>query len=296
VGLNPGELRAAQRAFLEKARKIAPVALDRAEPLYRFLRYASPVERQGVHDALINRHFRFGRPCDFNDPFDCRPHLYVPGLLAMSRRRWFTRETMKIVRQDYPNDPTAEQNALAELARYTMEAQVEDAEIRVRNTLLTTQRMLCLCGNRERALMWAYYADRHRGVAIHLSPHVWPIAAAMRVSYTDRYPALPLSDRGDKRKITRAFALTKAKAWRHEAEYRVLVQDEDPQRFAVDWIDQDTARLPATSVTGVTVGSLMDDAAVKQLVASAQAATPPLAVYRAITQRKRFKLEIKRIA
>jgi hypothetical protein len=118
----------------------------------------------------------------------------------------------------------------------------------------------------------------------------------MRVTYTDSYPALPLSDRDDMRKITRAFVLTKAKAWRHEAEYRVLVQDEDPQCFAVDWIDQDTARLPATSVTGVTVGSLMDDPAVQQVIASAHAATPPVPVYRAITHRKRFQLGIKRIA
>jgi hypothetical protein len=296
VAVTPATFVPAQRAFLENARKIASVALDRTEPLYRFLRYASPLEQQSVHDALVHRYFRFARPLDFNDPFDCRPHLYVPGLLAICRRRWFERETMKIVRRDYPNNPAAEQSALAELAAHPMDGHVEQAELSVRNTLLTSQRMLCLCGDLECVLMWAYYADRHRGVAIHLSPYVWPIAAGMQVSYTDRYPALPLSDRGDRRKITRAFVLTKARVWRHEAEYRVLVQDEDPQGFAVDWIDQDTARLPETSVTGVTVGSLMEDPAVQQVIALAQAATPPVPVYRAITQRKRFQLRIERIA
>ena len=118
----------------------------------------------------------------------------------------------------------------------------------------------------------------------------------MRVSYTDRYPALPLSDRGNMRKITRAFVLIKAKARHHEAEYRVLVQNEDPQGFVVDWVDQDAARLPANSVIVVTVGSLMDDPAEQQVVASAQAAEPPVPVYRAITQRKRFHVGVKRIA
>jgi hypothetical protein len=161
VAVTPASFVPAQRAFLKTARKIACVALDRTEPLYRFLRYASPLEQQSVHDALAHRHFRFGRPRDFNDPFDCRPHLYVPGRLAICRRRWFKRETMKIVRRDYPNNPAAEQRALAELAAYPMDWHVEQAELSVRNTLLTTQRMLCLCGNLDRVLMWAYYADRH---------------------------------------------------------------------------------------------------------------------------------------
>jgi hypothetical protein len=73
------------------------------------------------------------------------------------------------------------------------------------------------------------------------------------------------------------------------------VQDEDPQGFAIDWINQDTARLPATSVTGVTVGSLMDDPTVQKVIASAHAATPPVPVYLAITERKRFNLCITRI-
>ena len=53
-----------------------------------------------------------------------------------------------------------------------MDWHVEQGELSVRNTLLTTQRMRCLCGTLDHVLMWAYYADRHRGVAIHLSPHV----------------------------------------------------------------------------------------------------------------------------
>jgi len=59
---------------------------------------------------------------------------------------------------------------------------------------------------------------------------------------------------------------------------------------------KNTARLPATSVTGVTVGSLVDDAVVKQLVASAQAATPPPGCLSCDHAAQAIQVGIKRIA
>lgn len=285
-----------QRVFLENARQIAPVALDRTEPLYRFLRYASPVDRQAVHDALAHRHFRFGRPRDFNDPFDCRPHLRLPGWFSWWQRRWYERESLRLVRARFPGDATREQQACAELAHFDPEQLVARSEQNVRNNLLDKQQMLCLCGNQDHVLMWAYYADRHRGVAIHLRPKSWPIASAMQVSYTNRYPSIPLSILKDSRELVRQFVLKKAEAWRHEHEYRVLVQDEDTSRLAAEWLGPCTAILPPDAIAGVTVGSLMEDPAVQQVIASARAATPALPVYRATAQRKRFKLDFARIA
>ncbi len=50
------------------------------------------------------------------------------------------------------------------------------------------------------------------------------------------------------------------------------------------------------AVAGITVGCLMDDLAVQQVIASAGAATPAVPVYRAIAQRRRFKLKFEQIA
>jgi hypothetical protein len=286
----------AQRAFLRNAQQIAPIAADRTAPLYRFLRYANQVERQGVHDFLVNRHVRFGRPRDFNDPFDCRPHLKLPGQSPAWQRRWFERETLRLVREDFPGDTAREQLARQQLANVDPQQHVADAERNVRNNLLDKQQMLCLCGNQDHVLMWAYYADRHHGVAIHLRPDVWPIAAGMQVSYTDRYPAMLLSQIKDGRELVRQFALKKAKAWRHEDEYRVLVQDEDPLRLAATWLSPSTVVLPPGAIAGVTVGSLMEEANVQLVIASASSATLAIPVYRAVPQRKKFKLDFVQIA
>ena len=279
-----------QRAFLQEARSISRIAIDRDEPLYRFLRYATASDRQTVHDALVLRQFRFGRPRDFNDPFDCRPHLRLPG------RRWFEQETLRLVREKFPGNAAAEQQAREDLKKFRPEEHVAATEQRIREQLLDRQQMLCLCGNQRHVLMWAYYADRHRGVALHLSSQVWPIAAAKNVTYTNRYPAVSLASADDLHEIARQFALKKARAWRHEDEYRVLVLDDDPARFAVQWASPSVAIFPAGAVTGVTVGSLMDDAAVQQVVASARAATPAVPVFQAKAQRKRFMLDFDRIA
>jgi hypothetical protein len=202
---------------------------------------------------------------------------------------------MRLARARYPTDPNAEQQARAELDSIAIDDLVKSAEQNVRNVLLDSQRMLCMAGNRQAIQMWAYYADRHRGVAIHLRPDVWPIAAAMRVSYTKKYPRVALSKGMDKNEITRQFALKKASAWRHEDEYRLLVQDEDDSNFELEW-EADTATFPAGVVIGVTVGCFTPSPDVQLIVSHAQAVQPSLPVYRALARRKRFELTFEQIA
>jgi hypothetical protein len=283
-----------QRRFLDNARRIAPLALARHEPLYRFLRYASPADKATVRAALVDRHFRFGRPRDFNDPFDCRPHFRLARPFQWLGRQRYRAASMKLVREKDPNDPAKEQRARDDLAKHSPEELIEVSEQTVRSRLLNSQLMLCLAGNRSALQMWAYYADRQHGVAIHLSQKVWPVATALRVSYGNRYPSITVPP--DYRKIVREFVLRKANAWRHEDEYRVLVQDEDEQRFGLEWADPDTAVFPPGAVGGVTVGCLMYPADEQQIIVDAQSASPALPVYRAVAQRRRFELKFERIA
>lgn len=74
------------------------------------------------------------------------------------------------------------------------------------------------------------------------------------------------------------------------------MQDEDTLRLAAEWLCPCTAILPPDAIAGVTVGSLMEDPSVQQVIASARAAAPTIPVYLAKAQRKRFKLDFERIA
>jgi hypothetical protein len=47
-----------------------------------------------VHDALVHRHFRFGRSNNFYDLSDYRPHLRLLSWFAWSHRRWYEREAI----------------------------------------------------------------------------------------------------------------------------------------------------------------------------------------------------------
>ena len=122
----------------------------------------------------------------------------------------------------------------------------------------------------------------------------WPIAAALRVSYGNRYPSVTLPP--NYCKLVREFGLRKAKAWRHKNEYRVLVQDEDAQRFGLEWVNENTGVFPPGSVVGVTVGCLMDDTDLQVIKNYAATAGPALPVYRAVARRNRFKIGFEQIA
>lgn len=280
-----------QKRYLEHAQRIAPVAINRKEVLFRFLRFSSDTEKASVRAAIVDRHFRFGRPRDFNDPFDCRPHLRKYHFFGGLR---FRRATLKLAREKFPDDPAKQRRARNELANFPQEHLIKLTEERVQKELLDTQLMLCLVGNRSSLIMWAYYADRQRGVCIHLRPDMWPVAAALRVSYGNLYPSVTLPP--NYHKLVREFGLRKARAWRHENEYRLLVQDEDAQRFGLEWVNKNTAVFPPGSVIGITVGALIHDTGLQEIVGYAALANPAMPVYRAVAQRGQFKLAFEQIA
>ncbi len=282
-----------QKRYLTHLRRIAPLAIDRGMPQYRFFRFSSDAEENTVRAALIDRRFRFSPPRLFNDPFDSRPHLRLAHPFKWLGRLRYRVATESYVREQFRDDPSKQEQARSELANHSPETLIRQSEDRVRGTLLDSQLMLCLAANRASLQMWAYYADRQRGVCVHLSPTIWPVAAALRITYGSRYPSVPLPF--DKNRLVREFSLRKSRAWKHELEYRIIVQSDDPDRFALDWIDRCTAVFPPGAVTGVTVGCMMDGPKKQRISEYASAITPSLPVYQAVAQRNRFELHFEQV-
>ena len=52
-----------------------------------------------MHDALVHRLFCFGRPNNFYDPFDYRPHLRLLSWFAWAHLHWYEREAIMGRRQ-----------------------------------------------------------------------------------------------------------------------------------------------------------------------------------------------------
>jgi hypothetical protein len=196
----------------EKAR------LSADEPPRMLWRYRSTDEHQ-LKDLFEYSRCYFSSPSDLNDPFDCTPALRSPtsadllgyvlrrgqrhfNSVDSSKRRLLKREVRK--RQQ---SPAFREAALEHaIARYGV---------------------LCLSEAPDSLLMWAHYADNHKGFCVGFdcsNPEAMPIGLAMQVEYVAERPQVnPLTlyqeDPGD---LVRQCFLIKSRHWEYEREWRLI--------------------------------------------------------------------------
>ncbi len=116
---------------------------------------------------------------------------------------------------------------------------------KVRDTL----GLLSLTSVNDDLLMWAHYADAHRGICLEFDTatdeHL--IGAAMPVRYQQDYPVLDFF-KTDAFEVGHTVALTKSLAWSYEQEWRTLKPD----------LGRTKAPFPPEALTGIVLGARME--------------------------------------
>ena len=96
-------------------------------------------------------------------------------------------------------------------------------------------------------LMWAHYANSHKGYCLELDATVPPLSLAYRVSYADERPIFRIFDQNRLDIIQRAL-LHKAKFWENEREWRVVTTAKTRQLI-----------FPAKALKSIIFGASMED-------------------------------------
>lgn len=229
-------------------------------------------------DVLLGQSIRFSSPAVLNDPFELKPHLaalasaeHMDAQIARDFPKFVREELAKLLSEipapvsvKGPHEillhqlPDVRRNmqGMAEM----MMPKLQEAMARKLEELIG---ILCLSESADNLLMWAHYADSHRGFVIEFderSPffdrRVNPddeLRHLRKVSYSSKRPSLTLAD-------VENFApfMTKGVDWEYEAEWRMLVLldtastviGEGPH--AVHLFE-----FPAQAITAVVLGSRM---------------------------------------
>jgi hypothetical protein len=229
-------------------------------------------------DVLLGQSIRFSSPVVLNDPFELKPHF---AALASPEHMeaHITRVLPELMREELEKLPS-EVRALISvealhgiLLRQLPEAtrniqgmaellmpKLQEVMARKFEELIG---ILCLSESAENLLMWAHYADSHRGFVIEFderSPffdrRVNPddeFRHLRKVTYSPKRPSLTLADVED-------FApfMTKGTDWQYEAEWRMIV----PLDTASTVIGEGPHAVhlfefPAQAITSVVLGSRM---------------------------------------
>ena len=139
----------------------------------------------------------------------------------------------------------------------------------------------CISEKRDDLLMWAHYADSHRGICLEFDGFSTLMAQAQPVCYSaNRQPINPYED--DQLTMLDKALFTKSEHWSYEAEWRFL-RTEGPglERFS------------PPQLTGIVVGALATRETVQTVKSWASKRSSPLALYRANISNEEFKLLIR---
>lgn len=232
----------------------------------------------------------FAAPNSFNDPFDCSFYVLIEGAkdeAIIESTAW------TLIRERLPDLPPDEQIQGAKDVRKRL-LETRDDDFRKINVAKlseeTNERVGILCATEvcDDILMWAHYADCHRGICLEFSTTSDPLNTAQPVEYSHKYPALNLYDIVTKAGLRAAapWMLRKADHWSYEREWRVLDFTNGPGERS----------FPAACLTGVILGCRFlpaEEAKIRQWIDDWPS---EVALYRAKQSNSSFRLDIERLS
>jgi hypothetical protein len=181
------------------------------------------VDFNGLECILRNRTLRFKHPQDFNDPFEFHDSL-VDRKLSISHLKEIEKKLDKNLTKERLN-----------LHIKIFKSENEDLQVKrdqLFETRKATTRVCCFSEINDNLLMWAHYADEHRGACIefsaeNLKSNYKKDSMICKVNYSTRICPKNISKYRDKAILH--WISTKGKAWNYEREIRVIIGSDPPE-------------------------------------------------------------------
>jgi hypothetical protein len=216
--------------------------------LYHYQRF----DARHLENTVANGVVRFTRPSDFNDPWDCKPVFSVPEdkKERASLVRWIAAAS---TRRGAALDPVERERRVEELITdpNALRRSMDHTEAEMQRQMDTRYRVYCLTTKPACPLMWAHYADHHRGICLEINVRQPNLCSAIQVQYRKTYASFRLDDHRD---VSPFY--TKSSDWQYEDEYRLIAEEE---RGAFDHRTLKTQdqfyKLPSGSVMSIIIGA-----------------------------------------
>ena len=200
---------------------------------------------------LKSRTLWFGAPVAFNDPFDCALQVSSPKLdkvevlrlieLYRSQGVTFAAE----FETEHLPDGQPTEALVATVVKAAREAFNEQIGFNLHN-----RGVACFSATNTELLMWAHYADGHRGFCLEFATLEDPFKSAREVYYRQEAPEISpvamIEGKTGADELVNAMMVTKFESWRYEQEWRVLHKNANVA-YTYDW----------RALTGVYLGAAM---------------------------------------
>lgn len=287
----------------------------------------------GLKATLENRSFKLSRPSDFNDPID----MYLQETIGQNMEEFL--EDLKKEFHDYltngikdrpSNNPSysgilnfmhqaidkAPEDKKEKFRKELLNTPIEqmydfnrlrktnDEIITAMNTAFSFDAVFCSTTDSNNLLMWAHYADHHRGAVIEYTPNVEKdsvFLASKPVQYSKERP-LPYRDAAAMvagleknpsetvQDIIERLVYTKSEEWVYEKEYRLFV----PFMLRPEQ-EYTTLKFHSEELTSIYFGCRMSEKDMTEMKTLALSINPEVRYYRAFIMPKAYGVEYKEI-
>ena len=151
----------------------------------------------------------FPSPSSLNDPFEVSPRLrYDP------KGKNTKAHVSELLRVHKPGLKPAERLREAERIRRQHSRPIDAIQLDSLGVLSLTEDAL-------NPLMWAHYADNHKGICVEFDANKWLFRLAAEVKYQKELPVLDTAN-DEPTDMYEKICLTKADYWSYEREWRVI--------------------------------------------------------------------------
>lgn len=247
------------------------------DKLYKYAHIEDGERIRHTRRVFENNELYFSSPDRFNDPFDS----VIKWIGEGSRADWklFFREHSQRYRPDLKR--TDHLRHEKEFLRHREEF-IREFE----SDIVAKRRqfgVFCMTRKNNDILMWAHYADNHKGFCLEFQTGNGFFARARDVHYANELPQANLLSSWDTVIEHAAGALLiKAKDWQYEEEWRIIDLDKGPG----------IQRCPPESISGVILGFRMSARDRQQIMEWCKDREPAPTLYEAKMKDREFGLDI----
>jgi hypothetical protein len=171
---------------------------------------------------------------EVNDPLECLPFFYCPEDKPAMKEQW-----LRTFNRNHINPPVNWEQKLNELFE---KGEIQKTLVKgSRESLRALNQKSCLLsvsGTAKNTVMWAHYADKHKGFVIGIDfNNVFPDTNKERgilmnaVSYSEHRPQMNILAQDEYEVLLRKAILTKSIDWGYEKEFRTICSGDSLEKM-----------------------------------------------------------------
>ena len=239
----------------------------------------------------------FPSPTQFSDPFDCNPPFstdYSEDDLRCHFRKAIPATLSKfgVKLSDAQLEAMTEKRVASILKNASFESDIVKPFLEGCVAVNSELGVLCLSEVYNDILMWSHYADGHRGIVLEFDKSelesVPDYRYCKKVDYDKDILTLDEVNRADPNELSRLLLLKKARRWKYEEEWRIIVEPSRRQDFPNCRI----FKFPKRVLTGVIFGCKMSPDDKYAVHTWLKAGNHQARIYEAIRETNSYSLKI----